>query len=90
MRFRDAVLAALTSVIWWLAFVPTKLWLEAFSAAELTALRFWSRARRHSSLRDPACGRGWSQSALRSLPGNSCCCPAPLKRKCRQASPLWR
>jgi len=25
MRFRDAVLAALTSVIWSLAFVPTKL-----------------------------------------------------------------
>ncbi|MGA7264016.1 MAG: EamA family transporter [Stellaceae bacterium] len=40
MRFRDAVLAALTSVIWGLAFVATKLGLESFSAAELTALRF--------------------------------------------------
>jgi O-acetylserine/cysteine efflux transporter len=40
MRFRDAILAALTSVIWGLAFVATKLGLEGFSAAELTALRF--------------------------------------------------
>jgi O-acetylserine/cysteine efflux transporter len=40
MRFRDAVLAALTSVIWGLAFVATKLGLNSFSAAELTALRF--------------------------------------------------
>src|SRR5438105_3022204 len=40
MRFRDATLAALTSVIWGLAFVATKLGLESFSAAELTALRF--------------------------------------------------
>jgi O-acetylserine/cysteine efflux transporter len=40
MRVRDAVLAALTSVIWGLAFVATKLALESFSAAELTALRF--------------------------------------------------
>jgi O-acetylserine/cysteine efflux transporter len=40
MRIRDAMLAALTSVIWGLAFVATKLGLESFSAAELTALRF--------------------------------------------------
>jgi len=40
MRFRDAALAALTSVIWGLAFVATKIGLEGFSAAELTALRF--------------------------------------------------
>jgi O-acetylserine/cysteine efflux transporter len=40
MRFRDALLAALTSVIWGLAFVATKLGLEGFSASELTALRF--------------------------------------------------
>ena len=40
MRFRDAVLAALTSVIWGLAFVATKLGLEGFSASELTGLRF--------------------------------------------------
>ena len=40
MRFRDAVLAALTSVIWGLAFPATKLGLEGFSAPELTALRF--------------------------------------------------
>jgi drug/metabolite transporter (DMT)-like permease len=40
MRFRDAVLAALTSVVWGLAFVATKLGLESFSAAELSALRF--------------------------------------------------
>jgi|SRR5215469_14955018 len=39
MRFRDTVLAALISVIWGLAFVATKLGLESFSAAELTALR---------------------------------------------------
>jgi O-acetylserine/cysteine efflux transporter len=40
VRFRDAILAALTSVIWGLAFVATKLGLEGFSAAELAALRF--------------------------------------------------
>lgn len=40
MRLRDALLAALTSVIWGLAFVATKLGLEGFSAPELTALRF--------------------------------------------------
>jgi O-acetylserine/cysteine efflux transporter len=40
MLFRDALLAALTSVIWGLAFVATKLGLEGFSASELTALRF--------------------------------------------------
>ena len=40
MRPRDCVLAALTSVIWGLAFVATKLGLESFSAAELSALRF--------------------------------------------------
>jgi O-acetylserine/cysteine efflux transporter len=40
MRFRDAVLAALTSVIWGLAFVATKLGLDGFWAPELTALRF--------------------------------------------------
>jgi O-acetylserine/cysteine efflux transporter len=40
MILRDATLAALTSVIWGLAFVATQLGLESFSAAELTALRF--------------------------------------------------
>jgi O-acetylserine/cysteine efflux transporter len=40
MRFRDAALAALTSVIWGLAFVATRLGLDGFSAPELTALRF--------------------------------------------------
>jgi O-acetylserine/cysteine efflux transporter len=37
---RDMALAALTSVIWGLAFVAIKLGLESFSAPELTALRF--------------------------------------------------
>src|ERR1700757_2384520 len=40
MRFRDALLAALTSVIWGLAFVATKLGLEGFSAPERPPLRF--------------------------------------------------
>src|SRR6266404_8460397 len=40
MILRDATLAALTSVIWGLAFVATQFGLESFSAAELTALRF--------------------------------------------------
>jgi O-acetylserine/cysteine efflux transporter len=40
MRSGDANLAALTSVIWGLAFVATKVGLEGFSAPELTALRF--------------------------------------------------
>jgi O-acetylserine/cysteine efflux transporter len=34
------ILAALTSVVWGLAFVATKLALDSFSAAQLTALRF--------------------------------------------------
>ena len=40
MRPRDIALAALTSVIWGLAFVATKIGLESFSAPQLTALRF--------------------------------------------------
>src|SRR5262245_13315401 len=40
MRPRDAALAALTSVIWGLAFVAVKLGLESFSPPQLTALRF--------------------------------------------------
>jgi len=40
MPVRDMVLAALTSVVWGLAFVATKLALDSFSAAQLTALRF--------------------------------------------------
>jgi drug/metabolite transporter (DMT)-like permease len=40
MPIRDMVLAALTSVVWGLAFVATKLALDSFSAAQLTALRF--------------------------------------------------
>jgi O-acetylserine/cysteine efflux transporter len=40
MRPRDMVLAALTSAIWGLAFVATKLGLDGFSAFQLTALRF--------------------------------------------------
>jgi O-acetylserine/cysteine efflux transporter len=40
MGFGDAILAALTSIIWGLAFVATKLGLEGFSPPELTALRF--------------------------------------------------
>jgi len=37
MPIRDMVLAALTSVVWGLAFVATKLALDSFSAAQLTA-----------------------------------------------------
>ena len=40
MPIRDMVLAALTSVVWGLAFVATKLALDSFSAPQLTALRF--------------------------------------------------
>lgn len=40
MKPRHMALAALTSVIWGLAFVATKLGLESFSAPQLTALRF--------------------------------------------------
>lgn len=40
MTPRDMVLAALTSVIWGLAFVFVKFGLESFSAPQLTALRF--------------------------------------------------
>ena len=40
MTARDMALAALTSVIWGLAFVAIKFGLESFSAPELTALRF--------------------------------------------------
>jgi O-acetylserine/cysteine efflux transporter len=40
MPVRDMVLAALTSVVWGLAFVATKLALDSFSAPQLTALRF--------------------------------------------------
>ena len=40
MNARDAVLAALVSVIWGLAFVAVKFGLESFSAPELTAVRF--------------------------------------------------
>jgi O-acetylserine/cysteine efflux transporter len=40
MKPADAVLAVLTSVIWGLAFVATKLALESFSPPQLTALRF--------------------------------------------------
>src|SRR5712692_6782544 len=40
MPVRDMVLAALTSVVWGLAFVATKLALDSFTAAQLTALRF--------------------------------------------------
>jgi hypothetical protein len=45
MPIRDMVLAALTSVVWGLAFVATKLALDSFSAARLTVLRIrrWSR-----------------------------------------------
>jgi O-acetylserine/cysteine efflux transporter len=40
MRPADAALAVLTSVIWGLAFVATKIALESFSPPQLTALRF--------------------------------------------------
>lgn len=40
MTTRHMILAGLTSVIWGLAFVATKLGLESFSATQLTALRF--------------------------------------------------
>lgn len=40
MKLRHMVLAALTAVIWGLAFVATKFGLESFSAPQLTALRF--------------------------------------------------
>jgi len=40
MRPRDIALAALTSVAWGLAFAMTKIGLQGFSPAELTALRF--------------------------------------------------
>jgi len=40
MKFRDGVLAALTSVIWGFGFVAIKLGLLSFSAPQLTALRF--------------------------------------------------
>jgi O-acetylserine/cysteine efflux transporter len=40
MKPTDAVLAVLTSVIWGLAFVATKIALESFSPPQLTALRF--------------------------------------------------
>jgi O-acetylserine/cysteine efflux transporter len=40
MTARDMALAALTSVIWGFAFVASKVGLESFSAAQLTALRF--------------------------------------------------
>jgi O-acetylserine/cysteine efflux transporter len=40
MKPADAALAVLTSVIWGLAFVATKIALESFSPPELTALRF--------------------------------------------------
>ena len=40
MKFRDGVLAALTSVIWGIGFVAIKLGLLSFSAPQLTALRF--------------------------------------------------
>ena len=40
MTPRDMALAALTSVIWGLAFVAIKLGLDSFSAAQLTVLRF--------------------------------------------------
>jgi O-acetylserine/cysteine efflux transporter len=40
MKPHHMLLAALTSVVWGLAFVATKLGLESFSAPQLTALRF--------------------------------------------------
>lgn len=40
MPFRDMVLAALVAVIWGLAFVATKIALDSFTPAQLTALRF--------------------------------------------------
>jgi drug/metabolite transporter (DMT)-like permease len=40
MPVRDMALAALTSVVCGLAFIATKLALDSFSAAQLTALRF--------------------------------------------------
>src|SRR5476649_645090 len=40
MPLRDMVLAALTSVVWGLAFIATKWGLDSFSAPQLTALRF--------------------------------------------------
>jgi len=43
MRFRDAVFAVPTSVIWGLAVVETKLGLESSSATELTAPRDLTR-----------------------------------------------
>ncbi|MBR1222706.1 EamA family transporter [Bradyrhizobium sp. U87765 SZCCT0131] len=40
MKLRYMAMAALTSVVWGLAFVATKLALQSFSASQLTALRF--------------------------------------------------
>ncbi len=40
MPFRDMVLAAFVAVIWGLAFVATKIALDSFTPAQLTALRF--------------------------------------------------
>ncbi len=40
MKLHHMLLAALTSIVWGLAFVATKLGLESFSAPQLTALRF--------------------------------------------------
>jgi O-acetylserine/cysteine efflux transporter len=40
MKAREMALAALTSMIWGLAFVAVKFALEDFSAPQLTAIRF--------------------------------------------------
>ena len=40
MSARDMALAAVTSIIWGLAFVAVKFALESFSAPQLTAVRF--------------------------------------------------
>ena len=41
---RDMLLAALASVIWGFGFVVAKFGLESFSATQMTALRFFTRA----------------------------------------------
>ena len=57
MRARDVVLAVLVAVIWGLAFVATRVGLDAFSPPQLVALRFASDAELPELCRDVLDGK---------------------------------
>ena len=81
MKPADAALAVLTSVIWGLAFVATRIALDSFSPPQLTALRFLIACLPVLS------GASSSSSASLCSLGSSSSCFSPSTTDCHRGSP---